>query len=215
VFCLYINKVYCNLEKRGDKKHVLKHLYYKIKSSYLLFFISFGIWSLFRIGMRPTRILYPCQMTFWSGLGTYVSSIFSSFLSNFSSFLRRVFTLKNIVTVVSLIIVFFTITYIGEDIKDGRFKEKLYGMTGFSVFEDKVHDGLIIQNLNVLNGGSGLPKVVSIHDSGATFWDFSTGWHGDYIRQDRVNTMVETGVKELTGETTLSGAWNRNNNALC
>jgi hypothetical protein len=49
-------------------------------------------------------------------------------------------------------------------------------------------------------------KVVHVHDSGATNWTGS-GWYGDHVSQSTVNTMVENGLKELTGYSTWSDIW--------
>jgi len=51
------------------------------------------------------------------------------------------------------------------------------------------------------------PRVVSVHDPNATYWDHVTGYHWEYIDQEVVNNMVARGVKALTGESTVSDAW--------
>ena len=50
-------------------------------------------------------------------------------------------------------------------------------------------------------------RVVHVHDPDATNWDFSTGWYGDYVDQQAVDDMVDRGVMELTGASTVAGAW--------
>jgi len=50
-------------------------------------------------------------------------------------------------------------------------------------------------------------RVVLVHDPSATFWDGATGYYGDYVSQDRVNAMIEKGIKELTGESSAVSAW--------
>ena len=50
-------------------------------------------------------------------------------------------------------------------------------------------------------------KVVHVHDTGATYWDFSTGWYGDYVDQDVVYEMVDRGLMQLTGRTSRAAAW--------
>lgn len=50
-------------------------------------------------------------------------------------------------------------------------------------------------------------RVVHVHDPNATNWDFSTGWYGDYVNQQAVNTMVEHGLMELTGTNSVQAAW--------
>ncbi len=51
------------------------------------------------------------------------------------------------------------------------------------------------------------PKVIHLHSTTATSWNFSTGWYGDYVNQNKVNEMVDRGVKELTGQSTVAAAW--------
>ncbi len=51
------------------------------------------------------------------------------------------------------------------------------------------------------------PRVVHVHSSQATNWDFSTGWYGDYVNQDVVYEMVDQGVMQLMGTTTRAAAW--------
>jgi len=49
--------------------------------------------------------------------------------------------------------------------------------------------------------------VVHVHAPAATSWDFSTGWYGDYVNQSVVNNMVDEGLKQLTGQSTVAAAW--------
>ena len=55
--------------------------------------------------------------------------------------------------------------------------------------------------------GSTRAKVVHMHAAGATSWNFSSGWYGDYVDQDIVNDMVDVGLKQLTGQSTVTAAW--------
>ena len=50
-------------------------------------------------------------------------------------------------------------------------------------------------------------RVVWIHDVNATFWDGITGYYGDYVDQQRVNAMIDRGIKELTGSSNTVSAW--------
>jgi hypothetical protein len=50
-------------------------------------------------------------------------------------------------------------------------------------------------------------KVVHVHAASATSWDFSTGWYGNYVNQNVVNNMVDEGVKQLTGQSSVATAW--------
>jgi hypothetical protein len=51
-------------------------------------------------------------------------------------------------------------------------------------------------------------RVVSVHDSNATTYDYITGYHWEYVDQDIVNNMVAKGVMTLTGQTNTKDAWN-------
>ena len=52
-------------------------------------------------------------------------------------------------------------------------------------------------------------RVVQIHDPDATYWDFATGYYGDYVNQGLVDAMVDRGVCELTGLLDPVSAWQR------
>lgn len=52
-------------------------------------------------------------------------------------------------------------------------------------------------------------RVIQIHDPDATYWDFSSGYYGDYVNQGLVDAMVDRGVCELTGLPNPSTAWQR------
>lgn len=51
------------------------------------------------------------------------------------------------------------------------------------------------------------PKVVHVHSSDATSWDYSTGWYGEFVSQHEVNRMVDRGLKELTGTASRAAVW--------
>ncbi len=51
------------------------------------------------------------------------------------------------------------------------------------------------------------PKVIHLHSTTATSWNFSSGWYGDYVNQSKVTEMVDRGVKEVTGQSTVAAAW--------
>ena len=52
-------------------------------------------------------------------------------------------------------------------------------------------------------------RMVHVHDSDATFWDFSTGWYGYHVDQSKVDDMMEVGLLELTNTRTVAEAWRR------
>lgn len=50
-------------------------------------------------------------------------------------------------------------------------------------------------------------RVVHTHSNDATYWDYATGWYGDYVSQTMVNAMTDQGVMALTNTSTLADAW--------
>lgn len=50
-------------------------------------------------------------------------------------------------------------------------------------------------------------RVVHVHDSDATYWDFGGNYYGNYVSQDVVNNMVDQGVMTLTGIGSVNQAW--------
>jgi uncharacterized protein (DUF362 family) len=54
--------------------------------------------------------------------------------------------------------------------------------------------------------GSG-SRVVHVHSSQATAWDYTTGWFGEFVSQPEVNKMVNRGLMALTGTTSRAAAW--------
>jgi uncharacterized Fe-S center protein len=50
-------------------------------------------------------------------------------------------------------------------------------------------------------------RVVHTHSNQATYWDFTTGWYGDYVNQIVTNAMTDRGVMALTNTATLADAW--------
>ncbi len=51
------------------------------------------------------------------------------------------------------------------------------------------------------------PRVVHVHASSATFWDFQTGWYGDYVNQKVLYRMMDQGLMQLTETSTRAAAW--------
>jgi len=50
-------------------------------------------------------------------------------------------------------------------------------------------------------------RVVHAHSRQATYWDYATGWYGDYVDQAVVDAMTDRGVMALTNTTTRADAW--------
>jgi hypothetical protein len=51
------------------------------------------------------------------------------------------------------------------------------------------------------------PRVVHVHATEATSWNFASGWYGNYVDLVVVNDMVERGLQLLTGQSSMADAW--------
>jgi hypothetical protein len=65
------------------------------------------------------------------------------------------------------------------------------------------------------SGGSGSTpvlmtgRVIHVHSSQATNWDFGQDYYGRFVDQAVVDAVVDTGVMELTGKRSVKSAWRR------
>ena len=50
-------------------------------------------------------------------------------------------------------------------------------------------------------------RVVRLHSSAATSWNYTTGWYGDYVIQSVVDSMTDEGLVHLTRAATVTQAW--------
>ena len=50
-------------------------------------------------------------------------------------------------------------------------------------------------------------RVVHTHSDAATYWDYTTGWYGDYVNQAVVDAITDRGVMTLTNTATRADAW--------
>jgi hypothetical protein len=53
----------------------------------------------------------------------------------------------------------------------------------------------------------GSARVVHAYNAGATNWNYGSSYYGDYVSQSTVTAMVNSGVKTLTGTSTVAEAW--------
>jgi uncharacterized protein (DUF362 family) len=50
-------------------------------------------------------------------------------------------------------------------------------------------------------------RVIHVHDSAATSWDFGSTWFGDHVDQRRVDAMFEHALLALTSAGSMGAAW--------
>jgi len=156
------------------KKLLNKTLY----NGWLIWIFSL-VWFLVRTGIKPTRVIYPCQQVARANLAVFGLPAITTLYLRIKK--CRQFR-KKVIFNFAYFVVFLTIVF------------SLWGYPQLKLWWQASaqlnNDGPI---------GTGNPRVVWVHDPQATNWDYTTGWYGDYLDQAIVNQMTENGLKTLAG----------------
>ena len=76
------------------KNHYWKQLKGKIRHSPVFILIILIFWFVIRVGTRPSRVLYPCQITILNQTLLSMQTLFASSTNTFIIFWRRLFYSK-------------------------------------------------------------------------------------------------------------------------
>ena len=184
-------------------------------------------WLMVKTGRRPSRIHYPCQQTALANVSIFlippaallcyrIGSIFSRCQGR-----RRLFRYC-ILTAFALILGLSA--FLGLRVYKMHQAEQFYqNLRSHEPFGEYTPAalGAAAGTLLTVPHAMALPsphRVVSVHDANATSWTFPctesgpcAEYYGDdaYVDQTVVDNMVATGLKVLTGETSLTGAWQK------
>jgi hypothetical protein len=66
---------------------------------------------------------------------------------------------------------------------------------------------LFTSNEKYISSPLHIGKVVHTHDPSVTSWDFGSDYYGDHVNQSTVDNMVELGLMNLTGTSSVTSAW--------
>ncbi|MBU2099706.1 MAG: DUF362 domain-containing protein [Candidatus Micrarchaeota archaeon] len=170
-------------------KQLAKHLIRKLKHNHLFFLLALAFWFIFRVGEKPNRITYPCQQPFLAYLGVLFLPL------GYKNKIKEKLTTKNIAVFSVLLLVFVSGFFIGDLSKQPEI-----------IFVKEPAEKLFFS-------GPYPHRVVSVHDSTATTWNFSCEgscpYYGSdsYINQNSINSMVDNGLMQLTGTSSAQAAW--------
>jgi uncharacterized protein (DUF362 family) len=159
-------------------------------SSWVIFLSSL-LWFLLRTGTRPSRAVYPCQRAAQTNMLVFGPSIVAPIWQRLAR--RRRLPLR--VAGVLLLALSF-----------------LIGAQGLTGAKAKVvswfwrPEPLAEREGRVVAQASG-SRVVWVHDSGATSWDYGSSYYGDHVSQSVVDQMVDQGLMALTGASSVAEAW--------
>lgn len=205
----YIEDKTMDLSKLSYRmKHSSFKLWLSEKSLFLLSLLGLG-WFICRTGMRPTRIIYPCQKAAIAPMTSYLVYFFSliGFKKWFRVFEKKVMfyqiqknAQKGLLGLIVLGCIFITLNQsilLGD--RNAVTPSRDHGVVGLMAASG-ISTGASFQLFSD-------HRVVSVHDTRATDWDYSTEHHWQYVDQDIVSDMVLKGVKTLTQTNTTEAAW--------
>ncbi|MFH0971439.1 MAG: DUF362 domain-containing protein, partial [Candidatus Micrarchaeota archaeon] len=200
-------------------KHRIKHMWHKLRGNPLILGILMALWFVIRVGEKPSRAAYPCQRAAISHFEGYIPFSYlpftyhnpAAYFRNIFSHIRRFSSARNLALLLLLSI------SIASPILTSNFKfEKQHEQ--FKITK-AARDAAVASAAAIALMGSlkeNYPhRVVSVHDSDATSWDFSCTtscgslYYGDnaYTNQVAVDRMFDRGLMELSGKTTVFDAW--------
>jgi len=175
-----------------------KHHAKRMSKKHFFFILAFAVWFVFRVGTRPTRIIYPCQQGFIAYLSMIIPITFLP--AGFSKQIKNKLTKTSLSVIILLVIVFIGGFYFNE----------YFGQPDFVYIDKSPSKIMPIRSISSISQN----RVISMHSSDATTWDFSCSgsscpYYGSdaYIDQTVVDSMVDTGLMQLTGTSDILSAW--------
>lgn len=184
-------------------------------------------WLILKSGRKPSRIHYPCQQTALANISLFLIPSAALLCYRTGAMLKRCLGRRRLFRYGAVAALSLTL---GLSASLGL---RVYKMYQAELYYQNLRPhapfgrytptalGAAAGTLLTVPHAMALPsphRVVSVHDANATSWTFPcTGsgacaeYYGDdaYVDQIVVDNMVATGMKALTGETSLSGAWQK------
>lgn len=179
-------------------------------------------WLLLKSGRKPTRIQYPCQKAAAANVSIFLIPFLVRFLRKLYDF-SRTFSLQQLARVVffftiSIGIVFSSI-YFKSEYKQANLRKYYHKIKAQGPLGKKTV-GLygaasVFQTIPHAFGITSPHRVVSVHHSGATNWDFQCSYgpcpayYGDdtFVDQNIVDQMFNRGLQSLTSTNSTNAAW--------
>ncbi|MCP4899417.1 MAG: DUF362 domain-containing protein, partial [bacterium] len=175
--------------------------------------VSLG-WLLLRSGTKPSRLTYPCQQAAITGTQFLLPGMMLLGLHSVAKMIKRLFPCGYRSAWVGGIVLLIVVGGGGALFSWRLNPEPMPGFTeGYTTSESGVRNTSSLKQAQIIPSPH---RVVAVHHAEATSWDFSCtssgacgSYYGDdaFVDQVSVDAMVEEGLKQLTGEGSVSGAW--------
>ena len=204
-----------NLKKRFPRlrKFYNEHL----KHYALLIGISSLFWLLFRSIGKPSRLQYPCQKASINNVIVFLGPSISGGLHkliHLKTNIHQITVLRTLIIVPVFMVSTLTVDFIRnykQSIRKSEKMERTNESSPIGIPMGKVTaTGLPIYSTSpfALENLAAPNNVISVHDSQATIWDYTTDYYWQYVNQNIVDTMIALGVMHLSGTTNTNDAWN-------
>ncbi len=198
-----------------------KHIVHKIKHSYIFIGLASLCWLLFKSGPKPSRIQYPCQRAAAANVSIFLMPLLFVYFHVFRRFFSTERNRKALLLLAAVICGSWSIWQGTQwfESSQQQFKAKERVQAGAMGISLSGLSSVGTPLFEVIPHASKLPsphRVVAVHDSDATSWDFPCRSSGEcpeyygavkYVDQQVVDQMVASGVMRLTGTTTAQAAW--------
>lgn len=197
----------------------LKHLVKKIKYSSFIIAIVSLLWLLFRSGPKPSRLAYPCQQASANNVKFFFLAAPLVYAQKLRHTYHHEINTKLVLNSIAIICILLLFSVGGNSLlntyntnKEVK-KYELYKRIGPIGKPLAVAGTVMFSTVPHAFSLDSPHRVVSIHNSNATDWDFSCGhgscsnYYGDYVDQNAVDQMVDQGLMELTKTASVTQAW--------
>lgn len=188
-----------------------------LKHYTLIIGISSLFWLLFRSMGKPSRLQYPCQKACLNNVIVFLGPSVSGGLHKLIHLQTNIHpnvVLRTLIIVPVIMVITMTVDIVSnynQSIRNSEKMERAHESGPIGIPMGKVTaTGLPIYSTSPF-ALANLPApndVISVHDSQATNWDYTSDYYWQYVNQDIVDTMIALGVMHLTGTTNTHEAWN-------
>ena len=204
-----------NLKKRFPR---LTEFYKEhLKHYALIIGISSLFWLIYRSIEKPSRLQYPCQKASIYNVIVFLGPSILSGLHKLNHLKTKIHpnTVLRILIIVPVFMVStITMDFIRNYKQSIRKSEKMEranesGPIGIPMGKVTATGSTIYSTSPFALANLTAPNtVISVHDSQATNWNYTTDYYWQYVNQDIVDTMIAMGVMYLTGTNNTDDAWN-------
>ena len=194
-----------------------------IKHNTIMLGIASLIWLIIKSGRKPSRMQYPCQKAAASYVGFFLLPLLIALVHKayyyFKAYNRRSMVRSIVLAAISMGLLFSS-THIWDRYQQAKQSVYYIQLKSKSPFGKKTMTALgISSGLLTIPHAMALPsphRVVSVHHSGATNWEFACTGSGscpvyygdsDYVDQSIVNQMFDKGMQTLTDTDSTEDAW--------